>query len=274
MARALVVRADPVDLPACAPGRSPVQARGWHWHRQLHLWCENLCHQAIFVDDATRAVVAPDPEMIQVGDAIWQGPQWRGLAQGAVRTVRIAEILVLSQHHHQVVLIPDQGPVQQLTPAAANPPLHDRIHSGYLNAGADDPDPSRLEHGIERLREAGIPVRQDELHLRPGIFQVHEQVPGLLDDPGLDRVLRGAQDPDAPGAVLDHQRTYAFVSLSRSAVKKSSARIPCACDRRNAAHPGPSRRGAGTIPASLRICHTVDGATLMPSAASSPWTRR
>jgi hypothetical protein len=27
----------------------------------------NLCHQAIFVDDATRAVMPPDPEMIQVG---------------------------------------------------------------------------------------------------------------------------------------------------------------------------------------------------------------
>jgi hypothetical protein len=24
----------------------------------------------------------------------------------------------------------------------------------------------------------------------------------------------------------------------------------------------------------LRICHTVDGATVVPSAASSPWTRR
>ena len=35
---------------------------------------DNLCHQAIFVDYATRAVVPPDPEMIQVGDAIWQGP--------------------------------------------------------------------------------------------------------------------------------------------------------------------------------------------------------
>ena len=32
---------------------------------------ENLCHQAIFVDDATRAVMPPDPEMIQVGDVIW-----------------------------------------------------------------------------------------------------------------------------------------------------------------------------------------------------------
>ena len=36
VASALVVRAGPVDLPACAPGRSPVRARGWHWHRQLH----------------------------------------------------------------------------------------------------------------------------------------------------------------------------------------------------------------------------------------------
>jgi len=35
-------------------------------------------------------------------------------------------------------------------------------------------------------------------------------------------------------------------------VKKSSAKIPCAWDRRNSAHPGPSLRGAGPIPASLR----------------------
>ena len=36
-------------------------------------------------------------------------------------------------------------------------------------------------------------------------------------------------------------------------MKKSRAKIPCACDRRNSAHPGPSRRGAGSIPAFLRI---------------------
>jgi hypothetical protein len=88
---------------------------------------ENLCHQAIFVDDATNAVVPPDPEMIQVGDAIWQRPQWRGLVQSAVRPVGIVEVLVLLQHHHQVAPVPDQGPVQQLASAAANPPLHDRI---------------------------------------------------------------------------------------------------------------------------------------------------
>jgi hypothetical protein len=43
------------------------------------------------VDDATRAVMPPDPEMIQVGDVIWQRPQWRGLVQGAVRPAGVAE---------------------------------------------------------------------------------------------------------------------------------------------------------------------------------------
>ena len=38
-------------------------------------------------------------------------------------------------------------------------------------------------------------------------------------------------------------------ALSRPAVKKPSARIPCAWDRRNSAQDGPSRRGARLIPA-------------------------
>jgi hypothetical protein len=33
------------------------------------------------VEDATHAVLPLNLEMIQVGDAIWQGPQWHGLAQ-------------------------------------------------------------------------------------------------------------------------------------------------------------------------------------------------
>jgi hypothetical protein len=33
---------------------------------------ENLCHQAIFVDDAARVVTPPHPELIQTGDVIWQ----------------------------------------------------------------------------------------------------------------------------------------------------------------------------------------------------------
>ena len=121
------------------------------------------------MDDATHAVMPPDPEMIQVGEIIWQGPQWRGLVQGAVRPVRIVGVLVLPQDCHQVALVPDQGPVQQLTPAAANPAFHGRIHSRCLNRGADDADPGRLEYGIERLRKAGVLLMQDELRSRLGI---------------------------------------------------------------------------------------------------------
>ena len=82
---------------------------------------DNLCHQAIFVDDATHAVMPPDPEMIQAGDAIWQRAERRGLVQGTVWPVRVAGVLVLAQDGHQVALVPDQGPVQQLAPAAADP---------------------------------------------------------------------------------------------------------------------------------------------------------
>jgi hypothetical protein len=50
---------------------------------------ENSCDQAILVDDATDAVMPPDPEMIQLGDPTWQWPQRRGMVQGAVRPVGV-----------------------------------------------------------------------------------------------------------------------------------------------------------------------------------------
>jgi hypothetical protein len=115
----------------------------------------------------------------------------------------------------------------------ACPPLHERIHSRCLNGGADDPDPGRLEHGIERPREAGVPVMQDELRSRPDISQVHEQVPGLLGGPGLDRVLHGAQGPDAPAAVLDHRKAVhprAIEQVSGEEVQRQDPRNgPPAC---------------------------------------------
>jgi hypothetical protein len=45
---------------------------------------ENLRHQAILVNHASGAVAAPDPELIQIGDAVGQRAQWRGLVEGAV----------------------------------------------------------------------------------------------------------------------------------------------------------------------------------------------
>src|ERR1017187_2554858 len=49
---------------------------------------------------------------------------------------------------------------------------------------------------------------------------------------------------------------------SRSAVKKSQARIASAWERRNCDQVGPVRRGAGPIPAFFRISHAVDAVLL------------
>jgi len=103
---------------------------------------------------------------------------------------------------------------------------------------------------------------------------VPHQSPVEQLDPRLDGMLRGAQDPDAAGAVLDHGKDVHLGTVEEVGGEEVQGQDPLPCDRRNSAHPGPSRRGAGSIPAFLRISQTVDGATVMPSPASSPWIRR
>ncbi len=73
------------------------------------------------------------------------GPEGAPVQQwtGATRL----EVLVLAQDGHQVPLNPDQRPVQQLSPAASNPPFHDRIHPRRLDRGPDDPGARGLEDG-------------------------------------------------------------------------------------------------------------------------------
>ena len=79
------------------------------------------------MNHASGAVAALDPELIEVGDAIGQRAQRRGLLQGAVRPVGVAGGLVVAQDDHQMPLVPYQGAVQQLAPAAADPAFHDRV---------------------------------------------------------------------------------------------------------------------------------------------------
>jgi hypothetical protein len=69
-------------------------------------------------------------------------------------------------------------------------------------------------------------------------------------------------------------RTYAWVPSSRLAVKKSHARIASAWECKNCGQVGTDRRGAGSIPAFLRISHTVEAAIFTPRPASSPWILR
>jgi hypothetical protein len=74
----------------------------------------------------SSAVTPLDPDLIQVGDVIGERAERGVLLQGGVRPVRVLEILVLPQHDHQVPLVPDQGPVQQLLLHPCRPPRHRR----------------------------------------------------------------------------------------------------------------------------------------------------
>jgi hypothetical protein len=57
-----------------------------------------------------------------------------------------------------------------------------------------------------------------------------------------------------------------------STVKKSVAMA--AWEWRNSFQVTAERCGAGSMPWSLRICHTVDEAMVWPRPMSSPWMRR
>jgi hypothetical protein len=108
----------------------------------------------------------------------------------------------------------------------------------------------------------------------PGVFQVHEQVPGLLHYPRLDRMLGDSEDPDAAGAVLNDRKDVDLRAVEQASGEEVQRQDPLRLGLEELRQPGPSRRGARLIPALLRICQTVDGATVMPSPASSPWIRR
>ncbi|MFC5109170.1 hypothetical protein [Kibdelosporangium philippinense] len=69
-------------------------------------------------------------------------------------------------------------------------------------------------------------------------------------------------------------RTNSLAPVRVRTSKKSAARMACAWLRKNVAQVCWLRRDAGSMPLVLRISHTVDGAILMASVASSPWMRR
>ena len=52
------------------------------------------------MNHASSAIAPPDAEVIQVGHAIWERAKRSGLVQGAVRPVRVAEVLVPAQDGH------------------------------------------------------------------------------------------------------------------------------------------------------------------------------
>jgi hypothetical protein len=69
-------------------------------------------------------------------------------------------------------------------------------------------------------------------------------------------------------------KTYTRGPVSVTVSKKSQASRAPAWEGRKLAQVVVVRSGAGSIPASCRICHAVEEAILIPRTRSSPWMRR
>src|SRR5947199_1493365 len=100
-------------------------------------------------------------------------------------------------------LVPDQGAVQQLTPAGSYPTFHHSIHARNPDAAEYDCDTGVGEDSVEQGGVLAVPVTDEVLHLAPRLLEAHHEVPGGLGHPGGGRVRGRAEDMDAAAGVLD-----------------------------------------------------------------------
>src|SRR3954470_20384897 len=83
----------------------------------------------VLVEDAAEALVSSyvqTGDLVRIGDRRGQWMQRGGVRDALMRPVAVIEILELAQDVEQMVLVPDQRPIQQLAPAGLHPPFDDR----------------------------------------------------------------------------------------------------------------------------------------------------
>jgi hypothetical protein len=120
----------------------------------------------------------------------------------------------------------------------------------------DGPDIGGGEHRVERCGELGVAVPDQEPAAAAGVVEAHEQVAGLLGQPGAGGARGDARMCTrwVPSSMTKNAYSRRRVIVFRW--NRSQARIACACARRNSLHDGPARRGGGSTPAVWRIVQT------------------
>jgi hypothetical protein len=200
----------------------------------------------IFVDQAAELVPAHNPD-VRAQIRWMRTPCWRTLAQCPVRPVRVVVIDILTEDQPQVPLVGDQHPVQALAAALA---IH-RSAIAFARGARTGVLMIRTDEELETVRVIARFIRR----LR-ACWVTHSPV-GFAVIPA--RCTRRV-----PCSMKNS--TYRRRRNTVSTWKKSVARIVFAWASRNARHDCPDRLGAGSMPASLRICQTVDGASLSAQA--------
>ena len=100
-------------------------------------------------------------------------------------------------------MVDDQDVVEAFAADGADEAFGDRVRPRCPHRGPDDPDVGAGEDGVEGGGELGVAVADQEPEPVGAVVEVHEQVAGLLGDPGAGRVGGDPGDVHAATVVLD-----------------------------------------------------------------------
>src|SRR4051812_2331036 len=124
--------------------------------------------------------------------------------QRAVRTMPVVVIDVLPQHCSEVAGSDDQEVVEAFTAQGADETFRDRIRPGCPDRGVDDADVGAGEYGVEGGGELAVPVADQEPEPVGAVAEVHQQVAGLLGNPGAGGVGSDPGEVHTATVVLYH----------------------------------------------------------------------
>ena len=128
-----------------------------------------------------------------------------------------------------MVLIPDEGAVQELASPSPGPAFPDGVHAGRPDVAGDGLDAGAGEDGVEGAGEVRSAVADHELDPMRLRAEVHHQVAGLLHGPVPGWMQRDPEDADTPGRVRYNGR-----GVGRGAVEEVDSEEVTGQDR-----PGP-----------------------------------
>ena len=105
-----------------------------------------------------------------------------------MRAVIIEVVHVLADHRLGVSFVVDQQAVGALLAKAAPPPFDETVRSRCPRRDLDHVDALGGEHLIECAAVLAVPITDEKSESVDPFTEVHDEVSGLLHDPGVVRV--------------------------------------------------------------------------------------
>jgi hypothetical protein len=144
-----------------------------------------------------------------------------------------------------MALAVDQHPVRALGPRGPDPAFCITVRPRRLRWSLHHPDALAGGDLIERGRELGVAVPDEEPELADPVGESHDQIADLLGGPGDVRVRRHPGDVHAPGRYLHHEQHMQPFEEDRVHGDEITRQQALAWARRNLRQEVSSPRGAG-----------------------------